>query len=290
MLASIAVDTGSAPAPLVYGFGSIWVGTHRGNTLYRIDPNNDKIIARIDLNQSTCQPIKIGAGRVWTNFCDDSTKELAVDPQTNQVAGSIKTDTIYGFTGGFGWAASSDGTNSIRFDANTLRTVATIPTWGVDGAIANGYLWIAGGDPDTASCNDVITKIDPNTGKILARLHTPDTGTSMFMAAVRGILWLKGAIDDFLVRVDTTTGRASRVAIAHFGFLPAFNDDPPVADGSSLWLRTASETVTRLNGYSGHPEQAYPADSSAGGGYVAVGSGSLWIANFSTDTIWRDKI
>ena len=34
----------------------------------------------------------------------------------------------------------------------------------------------------------------------------------------------------------------------------------------------------------------YPADGLAGGGFITVGMGSLWVANFATDTVWRDRV
>jgi streptogramin lyase len=178
----------------------------------------------------------------------------------------------------------------VRFDPKTLHIVATVPARGINGVTADGYVWVAGGDPNTGQYDGVITKIDPHTGKALSVIRTPATDSFPFFTPSAGILWLKGATDPFLIRIDMSTGKTSKVMINHFDEATAFGDTIPVAALGSLWLRTTGATVSRLNAHTGRLTATYPADPGGGGGYVAVGAGSLWVANFNGDTVWRDKI
>jgi YVTN family beta-propeller protein len=290
VLASIAVDKGSAPNPVATGFGSVWVATHRSNTLYRIDPQTDKVSARIDLGQSTCGPIAIASGRVWTGFCDDSTKELAVDPTTNQVVGSLQASEVIGDLDGSLWATSVDSTQLLEVDPTTLRTKLAIAAPGDEGVIGGGYVWNADENVDTNAYSGVISKVDPATGAVLAQLHTPTTDLGMGMVYDDGLLWLKGPADKFLVRVDTSTGESTEVMLAGFAQMTDFGDDTPVIASGSLWVRTASGVVSRLSPSTGEPSATFPGDPNAQGGEIAVGFGSLWMSNFDSDTVWRVRI
>lgn len=290
VLTSIQLDSGSAPAPLTTAFGSVWVGSHRSTTLYRIDPHRDAIVARIDLNQSTCGPINVGGGRIWTNYCDDGSAQIAVDPQTNQVVGSLHVLIIVGFHSGSGYGISANQGRVVRFDPRTARPIATLPVSGINGLFAGGYLWLAGGDADAGIYNGVLTKVDPRTGKVVDRIRTPRTESFPFFTTAGRTLWFKGATDPFLVRVDISTGKATKVLIPHDRPLDSFGDAIPFAAMGSLWVRTSNGTVSRLDARTGQVTKTYPADQIGAGGYVAVGDGSLWVANFDTDTLWRDKL
>ncbi len=287
VLASIPLDKGVAPNPIIVGFGSVWVATHRANTLYRIDPQTDKVSAKIDLGQSTCGPLAIASGRVWTGFCDDSTKELAVDPTTNEIVGSLQASEVIGDLDGSLWATSVDSTQLLEVDPTTLKTKMSIAAPGDEGVIGGGYVWNADENIDTNAYSGVISKVDPATGSVVAQLHTPTTDLGMGMTYDNGLLWLKGPADTFLVRVDTATGESTKVPLAGFVQMDAFGDDTPVAASGSLWVRTASGVVSQLSPSTGEPSATFPADPKADGGEIAVGFGSLWISNFESDSVWR---
>lgn len=287
VLAEIPLDKGSAPNPIVVGFGSVWVATHRANTLYRIDPQTDKVSAKIDLGQSTCGPLAIASGRVWTGFCDDSTKELAIDPTTNQVVGSLQASEVIGDLDGSLWATSVDSTQLLEVDPTTLKTKMAIAAPGDEGVIGGGYIWNADENIDSNAYSGVISKVDPTTGAVVGQLHTPTTDLGMGMTYANGVLWLKGPADTFLVRVDTTSGESTKVALAGFAQMVDFGDDTPVNASGSLWVRTASGVVSQLSLSTGAPSATFPADPTAEGGEITVGFGSLWISNFDSDTVWR---
>jgi DNA-binding beta-propeller fold protein YncE len=57
-----------------------------------------------------------------------------------------------------------------------------------------------------------------------------------------------------------------------------------------LWIRLSSAAVSRFDPSTGKVTARYPGDPPANGGYADVYDGSLWVSNFDTDTVWRDKI
>ena len=57
-----------------------------------------------------------------------------------------------------------------------------------------------------------------------------------------------------------------------------------------LWLRVDTSHVLRLDERTGKQTGEFPADLNANGGTLALGFGSLWVANFDTDSVWRVEI
>ncbi len=60
VLASIPLHAGDAPSAIAIGYGSVWVETHRGTTLDRIDPTSNEVSASIDVGQQSCGAPGIG--------------------------------------------------------------------------------------------------------------------------------------------------------------------------------------------------------------------------------------
>lgn len=289
VLASIPVDPEAAPGPLAVGDGSIWVGAHRANYLWRIDPASDKIIARIDLGQNVCGPIAIIDTLVWTGYCDGSSKGLAVDPTTNQVVKSFAASGPYAEVGGFLWGSDADTNLLTKYDGQTLEPVATVQASGNTAVFDGRYLWLADEDYD-GTYHGHLSQVDLTTGAVVKVISTPSNADGALMDLVEGIIWMKGSGDDSLLRVDTVTGDSTEVPLAH-SYQPSQFWDPALADGmGSLWVRTSDAEISRLDPKTGALQGTYPADSQGGGGYIGVGFGSLWVANFGSDQVWRDRI
>jgi len=285
VLASIPLDSGSAPSIAAVGFGAVWVGAHRANTLYRINPARGTV-QRIDLGQSTCGPIRVGLGRVFTGACDGSTKTMVVNPATNQVVASFDGGEAYGFTPGVIWTGDPNGNRTLLLDSTTYKVITTLPVPGIEGLLVGGYVWVADENLDGVY-DGTIAKIDPASHKVVQHVRTEPTGPYMYMTYSDGALWLHGAGDGFLIRVDMATGRSGIVMETGVSDLSDFGDQPLVSGQGSLWVRASASTVEQLDGRTGALVGSYPADPQSPGGWPAVGFGSLWVVNFDSDTVWR---
>jgi streptogramin lyase len=269
------------------GDGSLWVGAHRSNYLWRIDPTTDKIVARINLGQAVCGPIAIIGTLVWTNYCDGSTQNLAVDSTTNQVVQSVKVQAMFAEGGGSVWGSDFSSTQLTRYDPTTYKPTGTVQVAGTTAVASGQYLWVADTDANISYHNH-LTEVDMTTGAIVKRITTLAIGNGGSMDLVNGIMWMKGAYDDNLLRVDTATGVSTKVVIPHFSTQTDFGDDS-ITDGmGSIWLKSSDTTISRLDATTGALQATYPTDGS--GGYVVVGFGSVWSTNFDDDTVWRDRV
>ena len=293
VLASIPLHAGDAPSAIAIGFGSLWVETHRGTTIDRIDPTSDKVSASIDVGQQSCGSPGIGFGRVWVTSCGDSAKTVVVDPATNQVVGSFEGGGLsMVFTSDALWIPDHATGHLLEIDPTSYKVrkdFGASPT-GVPAFVlaSGGFIWLVeiAGD----HLGGTFAKIDPATGKAVSRVTVPDPGAFTYVTADFDHLWLKSSDNDKLVRVDPTSGEITTFAIPGFVALPEFFDIWPAAGLGSLWLRMSPGLVSRVDPNTGKVIGTYPADAAGGGGYPAVGFGSLWVANFATDTIWRDRI
>jgi glutamine cyclotransferase len=309
-LAALALSAGDAssasrtvihtpvfPAAIAPAFGSIWVITHRGGSLYRIDPRTNKVLATINVADALCFVPASGAGKLWVSGCDEGNGSLngftyEVDPTTDHVVGRIPgQDPSFG--DGSVWTAHEKSV--YRIDPVSRLVLAKIPVPGANpqsvsgwtiGGIAYGSVW--------ATTDTTAVRISTTTDTVTNVIPLPDIGNAVFatgyigpspIATADGKVWLVQYPG--LYQIDPLTSIAQATAV-HVGPFDQWGDASIVANDGSLWLRTTDSQVVRVNPATATVLQRYPA-AGAGGG-VAVASGSLWVVNAGSDTVWREPL
>jgi streptogramin lyase len=284
----------SAPTGMTIGFGSVWVEEHHGTDVVRINPHTNKIIATIDTGQDSCGLPQIGLGRVWVQSCDDGSGVTAIDPTTNLVVGKLPgTSFPLAFAAGSVWVGSQPGPDVFRIDPTTYKVQARIHTGSVNGSITfgAGLVWAAPADQLTGEWDGTLDGIDPATNKIVKRYALKSPGGYSFTIFAYGHLWIQAALSYNLLRVDPATGHVRSFKIG--GTLPGNSDNFdvfPIPALGSIWLRPTNGKVFRVNVRTGRVIGTFPADPHGGGGYVAIGFGSLWVVNYDSATVWRDRL
>jgi streptogramin lyase len=290
VLASIPLDRGVAPLAVAVGFGSVWVTSHRNTLLYRIDPGSNTVIARIDVGQKACGPLGVGLGKVWVSHCYDGERVVAVDPATNQVVGSFLGNSIIVAFDQL-WSLGFRALNRIDPTTYTVTGSVRVPTgWPlVEG---DGVLWVIDSNPlpGSGEYSGLISGIDPASMKVVRTLQVPVAGLSPWVAFAFGAIWLKPLNNNILLKIDPSTGKTNIIDVPNFEPLNQFGDMSIAADSSNIWMRISSKAVAQIDPNSGRVLRVYPADPYGGGGFVALGFGSLWVANFGMDSVWRDRI
>src|ERR1051326_5347633 len=89
---------------------ALWVANGPKNTIHRIDPAANKVIAAVTVGKRPCSGLAYGFGSIWTPSCGDKTL-VRVDEKTNQVVATIPVgpaDSEGGVTTGAGsvWMVS----------------------------------------------------------------------------------------------------------------------------------------------------------------------------------------
>jgi streptogramin lyase len=286
----IKTDSDGAPLHVGTGFGSIWVGDHRGGYLFRINPRTDKKIA-INVVGGICAVPSFGAGYVWVSGCADDNIYYQVDPKTNRVL--RQRPGLYPVFGAGSLWVYDGGTGIARVDPRTGVRLTDINP-GVDmsqngGPLGywDGKLWVY--------TDSAVSSIDPQTNKVSAVIPLPGGKPSGdyadgylyggLGALADGKIWVTNAAG--LYAVDPAAGTAT-LAPVKIHAMTDFGDLYVAAGNGSVWVRTGDSSVARLDPADGHVQKRYPA--TGGGGGIVVVSGALWVANAGSDTIWREPI
>src|SRR5262249_43740544 len=139
-----------------------------------------------------------------------------------------------------------------------------------------------------------VQRIDPATHRVTATIvagngcYTCDVDSNILLAY--GHAWVESDQSSTIYRIDPATN-AVRVFHVRAKHLPDFYARWLAAGLASLWLTTAGGPVSRFDPKTMRVVGMYPADATAGGsGYIGVADGSLWLPNFESDDVWRDRV
>ena len=252
------------------------------NSIAVIDPETNRIVATIPVGHGPTS-IAVGGGKVWVLNRDDQTISL-IDATTRSLVktfaiGATPSDLAVG-AGGV-WVGDSVTSSVLELDLETgviVRTISAPPLTppprqpgeplGGDIAIGLGAVWFSSG-------NATLTRIDPRTGRVAARIRhrgvTPDDVSSV--AVGEGAVWVSSCCS-IVTRIDPATN-AVAAAIEGFG--------GQIAAGlGGVWLAAAADGLLWRIEPSANTSENFPTRTIAVGSNplgVAVGEGSVWVAN-----------
>ncbi len=241
------------------------------DSLQRIDPRTNTLVATIGGVGSNPTALAVGAGDVWVGSQDDGTVSR-VDPRTDSVAEVVKTggpDAIV-WRSGQVLVANQDGTLT-SIDPSTLRVTSTDAWYGAL-ATDRGVLWALGAGGGALSrinrAGDVVTTL-------------PNDGWDPFaLASGQGSAWVVDDVFRTVYRVDSATNRvAAKIALG-------FDPSAVTVGGGAVWIADASgDAVARIkprgNRVTGLTRVGR--DPVA----VAFGSGAVWVTNYKDGTVSR---
>jgi virginiamycin B lyase len=273
-----------APHGVGVGHGSVWVTSHRGSLLYRIDPDATAIEAQIVIGREQCGEVTVGDDLVWVNSCGNFNIAFRVDPLTNRVVGS---DQWPGLSVAYGadslWAVldySTPGTVG-RFDPATYEVAARIPV-----GAGPTYLGYGFGSAWVGNVRDgSVQRIDPEKNAVVATVLVGPPGDGSAMLTVgEDAVWVGNVSDGSVYRIDPGTNTVERLDLGLTKLTEAWDLFIETSPGA-IWLRTSDDTIARIDTQTREVVATYPA--SGGGGDMEVAFGSLWVSNFADDTLWR---
>jgi YVTN family beta-propeller protein len=246
--------------------------TPKVDSLQRIDPKTNKLVATIGGVGSNPSAIADGAGSVWVGSADDGTVSR-IDAKTNEVRKAINTgapDAIV-FRDGSVLVANQFGSLTSIDPANMSATTGSQPGFGYGSfALDEGALW--------GLWDSGLDRI--NHGGQVVKTVT-ELGLDLFaLAAGQGAVWvLDGALRS-VVRVDPTTDRV--VKRLRLGFDPG----GIAVGGGSVWVTNPSGgSVIRIDPRSNRIVGSTRVGRDPVG--VVDGEGSVWVANYKDGTVSR---
>ena len=223
------------------GAGAVWQTDYENDTLVRIDPVTESVIARIPVGLQP-EGVAVTAGSVWVAD-EHSGAVTRVDPATNRVVATIPIGEA-GSNGPQIMTAGPGGVsvdvpnlcNDVRIDAATNKVGLRVP---LEGWLASDgtEVWMGlDGGPGGPSR---VVRIDPVSGKVSTSV---DLGTSdgiVGLAVGLGSVWASAG--GGLTRIDTETGHI-------LGYLDTGGDGGNVVvAGGAVWVAVQTQPYVLRN-------------------------------------------
>jgi serine/threonine protein kinase/streptogramin lyase len=245
------------PGGLALGGGHVWLADAEHNALYRVDPRTNSFRAVVKGIESETG-LAFGGGSVWVlNTIDNTVSQL--DPRSGTILHVVALPP--GIAGGAiaaneerVWVAQATARGNLTF-VNTSSYATGIvnvasgslpaPNFG-DVAIGQGALWAIGRDPAAASPTGGVVKLDPKSGKLLARVGAEDfrcacaASPAMLAAGQEGV-WVVQSV------AATASIAPSGDRVVRSVRAGSSVDAVAVGAGSVWMLSPADGTVTRVD-------------------------------------------
>ena len=217
------------------GFGSLWMMSEQ--TLLRV-ALTDNAITEIPIEGATGRWRRtiVGEGAVWVA---DNLSQIIykIDPSTNQVALTIKTD--------------------IPVENEAAAEIA----------VGGGSVWAVEG----SKLEPTLRRYSAQTGMDVAGIPLPSPSTDRGIVYGFNSVWVAGAREGELYRIDTVTNQI--LATIELEKRPL-----ALASGEgSIWVREVGGMVQRIDGDSGKLLATFPTDAADKYGEIVVGGGFVWM-------------
>ncbi len=277
-------DLGNSLESLLVTEDAVWVVSHRGGILSRIDPSTNEVVAVVesrilpDCRVNAC----VGLGSVDTRDGDVWLHNqylqlfLRIDTETNEIVDEVSDLNLGHFIPGSDlmWSPGA-GAGAVGRDFDSRDVVVTVDHDGPiePAGVAAGSMWFT-----TTACEDLV-RVDPATGAVQATIpavgcarSVVEVGDEVWASSSRGIMRIDPATDQMVgrIRASTDNDRLSLVVV-----------------GDSVWFRTRITEIVRIDAASGQPVERITLPWGQYQAEIGGGHGSVWVANWAEGTVYR---
>jgi streptogramin lyase len=277
-------DLGNSLESLAVSDDAVWVVSHRGGIVSRIDPATNEVVAVVesrilpDCRVNDC----VGLGSVHVRDDDVWLHNqylqlfLRIDTETNEIVDEV-SDVVIGHPlpgSDLMWSPGAGG-GAVGRDFDSRDIVVTVDH---DGPIepaggAAGSMWF------TSTGCDLLLRVDPVTGAVQATIpavgcarSVVEVGGEVWASSSRGIMRIDPATDQMLgrIRASTDNDRLSLVVV-----------------GDSVWFRTRITEIVRIDAATAQPMERITLPPGQYQAEIGGGHGSVWVANWAEGTVYR---
>src|SRR5262245_46205510 len=127
---------------------AVWISNQAKNSISRIDPASNKVVATVKVGRAPCSGLAVGFGAVWVPSRGDARVDR-VDAATNKVVAQIATpvgDSEGGIAAGEGgvWMVADEAGTLLHIDPQRNEIAARIKTapGSFVPAVGAGSVWV----------------------------------------------------------------------------------------------------------------------------------------------------
>jgi len=257
---------------------AVWVANGPKNTVHRLDPKSNTVIAAVTVGKRPCSGLAAGFGSIWSPSCGDKTV-ARIDVKTNQVVATVPVGPAES-EGGI--AASPDAIWLVtdrkgvlaRIDpsANKVSAEVTIPPNSAAVFYGEGSVWVS--TPE----KNLLTRVNPKNNQVTGII---DVGPQpRFLTVGAGSVWTLNQGDGSVSRVDAATGKL--IANIPVG-IPGTGGEIAYGEGH-VWATVFQIPLSEIDPATNQVVKQW---SGPGGDSVRVGHGSVWLSNLREQNVWR---
>jgi DNA-binding beta-propeller fold protein YncE len=193
--------------------GAVWVAEHHSGLVARIDPQTNRVVARVHVGlpgSSGPQGIASGLGDVWVGI-PNTGEVVRIDPATNKVIARIAVPSTMSPCGGIGVARNavwvtgcSDGHYVARIDPSTNAVSSILDVggfaWGITGVGENAWFVVSGNADYSRDQGAYLIELRPND-TVARRIALGPGFISGGTLAALGSIWVGDWINPLVIRI-----------------------------------------------------------------------------------------
>ena len=258
---------------------AVWVAGTKPDSVQRIDPKTNHIIATVPLPAEACSGLEVAFGSVWVPVCTTPPSMVRVDAKTNRVSATLSVGPA-GPEGGIAaspdsiWLVTDKAGTLSRIDpaTNAVRQKVQIPAGSFNSAYSEGTVWITGFETNT------LLAVDAASGEIRATI--PVGPKPRFLVADAGSVWTLNQGDGTISRVDA---RTRKVATTINAGIPGEGGDICYG-GGWLWATLFELPLTRIDPATNKVVRQW---KGKGGDSMRFGHDAIWLTDYFAGTLAR---
>ena len=257
---------------------SVWVSNFPKNTVARLDPKTNKVLAMIPVGNKPCSGLTTGFGSLWVPLCGDQAL-VRVDLKEGKVTATIPIGIAHsegGLAQGAGsiWLLTDKKGILSRIDPATNKVVAEIqvPAGSFTAAFGEGAVWVTGTESNS------LIRINPDTNLVVETI--PVGKAPRFLTIGGGFIWTLNQTNGDVSKVDPKTNKV--VETIEVG-VPGPGGEISFGEGS-VWVTSFEFPISRIDPAVGKVVQQFAGE---GGDAIRAGLGSVWLSNIRAGTVWR---
>jgi YVTN family beta-propeller protein len=268
-----------APDRQVVTADAVWVSNGPKNTVHRLDPKTNTVVAAVEVGKSPCSGLAAAFGSIWVPNCTDMTLSR-LDPKTNKVTAALPVGPAAsegGLTANADsvWILSDPKGILSRIDPEANRLVAEIqvpPGSSVCVVGEDGAIWVVSTE------KGMVVRVDPNTNLITDRIAVgpqPRVAT-----AGGGAIWTLNQGGGTVSRIDVKTKKLiTNIDVGASGG----GGDIAYGEGY-VWVTMFDIPLSQIDPDTNKVIKQW---MGPGGDAVRVGHGSVWLSNRRQQNVWR---
>jgi len=276
---SATLKVGSTADWVLVTDDAVWVATTKPNSVQRIDPATNEIVATVSLSGEACSGLTIGFGSLWVPLCGKNPSIVRVSADKNEISSTLPVGPA-GPEGGIAasgdsiWIVTDSKGTLTRIDPATssVRQRIQIPPGSFNPLFNHGIIWITGFD------SSVLTAVNAVTGKVLGSI--PVGPKPRFLTAGGGSVWTLNQGDGTISRVDENSRKLTAtitVGIPGSGGDICFGADSVWASVFDVPLSVIDRQTNKvLHQWVGR-----------GGDSLRFGHDSIWLTDYRNGLVWR---